>query len=107
MTDLVVENLDLGPELIKRLLLKGYFPDLRHLTLRLQAFQVLWASGDIPLLLDLKRPRPDEPNEGRLHKFLVVEKHQALAFKHMWNSDDGEELKKLNVSLREDEFEFL
>jgi len=103
VTDLVVEGLN---AMIKRLLLEGYFPDLRHLTLRLQPFKELWHVGAIPLLLDLKRP-PNKSNEGRLDKFLVVDKDRAEGFDRMWNSGRWEQLKALNISLREDGFEFL
>jgi len=63
---------------------------------------VLWDTGAIPLLLDRKRPRPGEPNGGSLHKFIVVVSH----FDEMWNSDVGEQLKELGITMREDGFEF-
>jgi len=102
VTDLVVGALDVEPEVIKRLLLEGYFPDLRHLTLRSQVFLNLWEMGVIPLLLDRKRRRPGGPNEGRLDKFLVEYEDQDADFDHIW-----ELLMKLGISLREDGFEFL
>jgi len=100
VTDLVV-GYDKGGAM-KGLLLEEYFPDLCHLTLRLQPFEVLWNIGAISLLLDRKRPRPDEPNGGRLHKFIVVDQR----FDRIWISDIGKQLKKLNVTWREDGFEF-
>jgi len=105
VTDLVVEHLD-ETDGIERLLLEGYFPDLRHLTLRPRPFWSLWRTGIIPLLLDRKRPRPDEPNEGRLHKFLVVD-HVVSGLDYLLNSVYWEEVKALNISIREDGFEFL
>jgi len=101
VTDLVVGfwNMD-GGAMMKLLL---YLPDLHHLTLRVQPFQELWDLGVIPLLLDLKR-RPDGPSEGRLHKFIVVD--DVSQFDRVWKSDVGEGLKELNVTLREDGFEF-
>jgi len=105
VTDLVVDALDEGQAVvIKKLLLEGYFPNLRHLTLRLQAFLYLWEKSVIPLLLDRKRRGPEE---GRLDKFLVVNEDRDSEFDHVWNSDAGEELMELNISLREDGFEFL
>ena len=72
VTDLVVEHLHLkGTIEIKRLFLEGYFPDLCHLTLRLQPFWLLWYNGDMPLLLDCRRP--DGSNERKFYKFLVVD----------------------------------
>ena len=73
VTDLVIGVCE-DNDAMMRLLLERYFPDLRHLTLRLRPFMVLWNRGVIPLLLDRKRTRVDEPNGGRLHKFIVVEK---------------------------------
>jgi len=89
---------------MKGLLLEEYFPDLCRLTLRLQPFEVLWNIGATSLLLDRKRPRPDEPNGGRLHKFIAVD--QPYRFDRMWNSDVGKQLMKLGITLREDGFEF-
>ena len=59
MTDLVLEIVTLYDEaVLKKLLLEGYFPDLRHLTFRhLNDFFVLWAADIIPILLD---PRSDK-----------------------------------------------
>jgi hypothetical protein len=37
--------------MLKELLFEGYFPDLRHLTLPLRSFVVLWTTGVIPMLL--------------------------------------------------------
>ena len=44
VTDLVVENVEGVPQVaaIKKLLLEEYFPDLRHLILRLEAFLFFW-----------------------------------------------------------------
>jgi len=106
VTDLVVGDMEKEPAVIQGLLLNGYFPDLRHLTLRFQPFMELWDIGFISLLLDLKRPRPGEPNEGKLHKFLVVDEDSVPRFHLMWNSDVGKELKALNIGLRKDGFEF-
>ena len=104
VTDLVVKYwvYDKGDAMI-RLLLEGYFPDLRHLTLGLRPFDMLWNIGAIPLLLNRKRPRPDEPNGGRLHKFIVVGR---CRFDRMWNSVDWESLRELGIAMREDGFEF-
>jgi len=56
VVDLVVEALNKEQAfLINKLLLEGYFPNLQHLTLRLQAFLYLWDMNIIPLLLDRKR----------------------------------------------------
>jgi len=107
MTDLVVRFWEHSKgDALMRLLLEGHFPDLRHLTLGIQPFEVLWDIGAIPILLDSKRPRPDEPNEGRLHKFIVVEQGRISRFDRMWNSDVGEQLKELGITMREDGFEF-
>jgi len=108
VTDLVVERLREGFEGrfegIKRLLLGGYFPNLRHLTLRLQPFWLMWRKGIdiIPLLVDCKRP-----NGSNERKFLVVEQGRRNEFGRMWDSDIGEGLKAFNISKREDGFEFL
>ena len=105
VTDLVLEALTYEPFVIKKLLLNGYFPDLRHLTLRLEPFRVLLKIGFIIPLLALKQSRSDRPNEGKLDKFLVIDK--ASKFDDLWNSDLGEQLKALNISLMEDGFEIL
>ena len=91
VTDLVVESLEQGCQvaMINKLLLEEYFPDLRHLTLRLEPFLLLWAKDDILLYLDRKRPRSDGPNKGRLHKFLVIDEDQTSNFEEMWNSCRG------------------
>jgi len=102
VTDLVVERLGERFEGIKRLLLGGYFPNLCHLTLRLQPFWLMWRTGIIPLLLDCKRP-----NGSNERKFLVVEQGRRDEFGRMWDSDIGEALKAFNISKREDGFEFL
>jgi len=104
VTDLVIGACTVNVMMI--LLLDGYFPDLRHLTLRFEPFKVLWDTGVIPSLLDRKRPRQDDPNGGRLHKFIVLDHDQGFALGHMWNSEVGEQLKELNVTVREDGFEF-
>jgi len=107
MADLPVRFWEHGKgDALMRLLLEGHFPDLRHLTLGLQPFEVLWDTGVIPLLLDRKRPRPDEPNGGRLHKLIVVDPGRISRFDRMWNSDVGEQLKELGITMREDGFEF-
>jgi hypothetical protein len=50
VTDLVVENVEWDPQVaIKKLLLEEYFPDLRHLILRLEPFHFLWDEDVIPL----------------------------------------------------------
>jgi len=102
MTDLVIEGWRPDGGAMMRLLLEGYFPDLRHLTLRLQPFEMLWDIGIIPLLLDRKRPQLDDRNEGRLDKFIVVDQDWDC----MWNSGVREKLKELNITMREDGFEF-
>ena len=109
VTDLVVETLRKGcqADRIMKILLEEYFPDLRHLTLRLRPFLFLWDTGFIPLFLNRKRPQPNGPNEGKLHKFLVVERDKGPEFQHLWNLDVGEELRGLGITLREDGFEFL
>jgi len=107
VTDLVVETPGEEDDAIKRLLLEGCFPNLRHLTLRLKSFLSLWEMGVIPLLLDRKRLQHDQPNESKLSKFLVVERDQAIEFDRMWKSDVGEQLKALGIRLREDGFEFI
>ena len=101
VTDLVIGAWD-EVDAMMRLLLEGFLPDLRHLTLRLSSFMVLWNRGVIPLLLDRKRPRLDDANGGRFHKFIVVD--QDWEFE--WNSEVWERLKKLNATRREDGFEF-
>jgi len=108
VTDLVVETLSDEPQAltIKKLLLRKYFPDLCHLTLRLEAFELLWKKGIIHSLLDHKRPQPDRLNKGKLYELLVLDGNQAR-FDRMWKSDVGEQVKGLNISLREDGFEFL
>jgi len=105
VTDLVIGACE-DSDAMTRLLLERYFPDLRHLTLHLQPFMVLWSKGIIPLLLDCKRPRLDDPNGGRLHKFIVVDQDLKSALRRMWNSEVGKGLKELNVTVREDGFEF-
>ncbi len=107
VTDLVVETPGEEDNAIKRLLFEGCFPNLHHLTLRLQSFLSLWEMGVIPLLLDRKRLQYDRPNESRLSKILVVERGKAIEFDRMWKSDVGEQLKALGISLREDGFEIL
>jgi len=101
VTNLIVEDMVKEDDAIKRLLDVYYFPDLRHLTLRLQPFRVLWDAGVIPLLLDRKRA-----DERGLDKFIVVDQVRAPEFDLMWE-EVGEELKALNIGLREDGFEFL
>jgi hypothetical protein len=44
VTDLVVETLD---DECQAIILEEYFPDLRHLTLRLQPFLMLWGMGAV------------------------------------------------------------
>ena len=110
VTDVVLEYLGVGHIMIKKLLLEEYFPDLRHLTLRLQPFICLWHIGIISMLLDRKQPRPDAANEGRLLKLLVIDRHRTGEFNDLvWKSAIGKELKALewNISLREDGFEIL
>jgi len=106
VTDLVVKFWKSEGAMMVKLLLEGYFPDLCHLTLQLQPFGVLWDDGLIPLLLDLKRPQPDGRNEGRFLKFTVVDQDRISEIGPIWNSDVGEKLKELNVTLRDDGFEF-
>jgi hypothetical protein len=108
VTELFLETQqDNSASVFEKLLLEGYFPNLRHLTLQLQPFLSMWGVGTIRLLLDNRRLRPDEPNEGRLPKILVVEKDQADKFDEMWNSNVGMQLQALDIHLREDGFEFL
>jgi hypothetical protein len=107
VTDLHVGYWDGIPQDIKRLLLEGYFPDLRHLTLRLQPFKMLWDIGGIHLLLDRKRPQADELKEGGLHKILVVDHDKVSEIARMCDSGVGEQLKALNIRMVEDGFEFL
>jgi hypothetical protein len=103
VTDLFVESLDLKDSaMTMKFLLDGSFPDLRYLTLQLQPFEVLWNIGAIPLLLDQKRSRPDGRRERRFDKFIVVDEDQVFN----WDSDTGEKLKELDVTLRENGFEF-
>ena len=104
VTDLVLESVD-RRYVVDFRLLEGYFPDLRHLTLRLEPFLTLWNVGIISRLLDRKQLQPNAPNEGGLCKILVID--QAAEFHDMWNSDVRKQLKTLNISLREDGFEFL
>jgi len=96
-----------SPGVVKKLLLEGYLPNLRHLTLQLQPFLRLWQMGVIPSLLDRKRLQPDGSNKGGLPKILVVEEDQVHKFDQMWDSDVGEQLKAMDISLREDGFEFV
>jgi len=105
VTDLVIGACEDGDAMMG-LLLEEYFPDLRHLTLRFSPFKVLWDIGVIPSLVDRKRPRVDDPNGRRLHKFIVVDHDWGSQFDRMWNSEVGEGLKELNISMREDGFEF-
>jgi len=105
VTNLVVETLDYDPGTISKLLLDGYFPDMRHLTLRLEPFRFLLDSGAISPLLDLKQPRHDRPYKGKLHKFLVID--HAYIFDDLWDSDLGERLKAVDISLMKNGFEFL
>jgi hypothetical protein len=105
VTDLVVDNTEEHQDtLIEKLLLGDYFPDLHRLTLRFQPFLSLWDRGAISLYLDHKR---DGPSERRLDSFLVVDPGKTTEFEYMWNSDVGEQLKALGISLRGDGFEFL
>jgi hypothetical protein len=67
----------------------------------------MWDTGVIPLLLDRKRPQDDEPKEGRLHKFLVVDHYKVSDIAQMWDSGVGEQLKALNIRMMKDGFEFL
>jgi hypothetical protein len=104
VTDLVLAKVH-GDAMLKELLLNGYFPDLRHLTLPLQAFVVLWKSDVISLLLDRNRPRPDAPNEITLRTIFVVDLEGA-------ESDplsDPEFLKTFqsSISVKEGGFEIL
>jgi len=105
VTDLVMGALTCEPRMIKKLLLDGYFPDLRHLTLRMEPFRLLLETGAIIPLLGLKQSRPDRPNEGKLDKFLVID--QASYFVNLWNSSFGERMKTLNIIWMEDGFEIL
>jgi hypothetical protein len=106
VTDLVWETLDGHFEFVK-LLLEGYVPDVRHLTLRVESFLLLWSTGVFTKVPDGGGPLPDAPNEGRLLQLLVVDPLRGPDFVETWNSDVGKELKKLNVRLRADGFEFL
>ena len=100
----VLETSVEGDAVMRKLLLEGYFPDMRHLTLRLQPFLSLWQKGVIPLLVYEKHLRH---NEGVPSKILVVEQDRALEFDRMWKSAVGENVKSFGMSLREDGFEFL
>jgi hypothetical protein len=91
---------------IEKLLLEGYFPDLRRLTFRLKPFLFLWYRDAFSKLLDHIGPS-NAPSEGRLHKLLVVDPFRGPEFNDMWNSEVGDQLKTMNISLREDGFEFL
>jgi hypothetical protein len=57
--------------------------------------------GVISVLLD-----HDAPNGGRLPKIIVVDQDQAPMFDALWNSDLGNKLKAMKISLRENGFEF-
>jgi hypothetical protein len=92
---------------MEKLLLEEYFPDLRRLTLLLRPFIFLWEEGLVSELLDRKGPRPDAPNEERPLKLVVVDPLRGPELDDMWNSDIGKELKAMDISLREDGFEFL
>jgi len=105
VTDVVIENCA-DVDAMTRLLLGEYLPDLRHLTLGFNAFEMLWDIGVIPSLLDRKRPRLDDPNGGRLHKFIVV-KDPIFVPDRMWISEIWDGLKEFNVAVREDGFELL
>ena len=110
VTDVVLEYLGAGLFTIEKLLLEEYFPDLRHLTLRLQPFFCLWHNGIISMLLDRKKPHPDAGNEGRHRKLLVIDRHRIGEFNALvWKSGIGRELEalELNITLREDGFEVL
>jgi hypothetical protein len=102
VTDLFLEHLEQYQTFaIKEFLLQEYFPDLRHLTLRLEPFLRLWDVGTFSMLVD-----GDLGDEWRQRKILVIDDDQAPAFNAMWNSSVGVQLKALqNVRLREDGFE--
>jgi hypothetical protein len=107
VTDLVLEEYS-DPITVRKLLLEEYFPDLRHLTLRLEPFLDLWRNGILSMVLDRKRQHCDAPNGGRLLKVLVVDPLRHHDFDRLiWRSKIGEKLKGLNIRPREDGFEFL
>jgi hypothetical protein len=105
VTDLVLEKV-YDVSILKVLLLEGYFPDLRHLTLPLHSFVMLWEMGVIPMLLDRNRVRP---NELPLRNIFVVDPQVVDKSNPMWDSDFGKQLKvfQSSISLRGDGFEFL
>jgi hypothetical protein len=105
VTDLVLEE-EYDVSILKVLLLEGYFPDLRHLTLPLHSFVMLWEMGVIPMLLDRNRVRP---NELPLRNIFVVDPQVVDKSNPMWDSDFGKQLKvfQSSISLRGDGFEFL
>lgn len=105
VTDLAVEQVfDSG--VVKQLLLEGsYFPDLRHLTLQLRFFVVLWKEGCIPMMLD-----PNRLDKMALHKIIVVVPDlDADVINPMWISKLRERLKgfQSSINLRQDGFEIL
>jgi hypothetical protein len=102
VTGLVLESLD---DVVEELLLKKCFPDLCHLTLKLQTFLYLWKNGTISELLAHNGPRSDAPHEERRLKLVVVDSLPGPELENMWNSDIGKQLKALDISLREDGFE--
>jgi len=112
VTDLVAENVDAAHHVsaIKKLLLEEYFPDLRHLILRLEAFRSFWDEGVISLLLVWKRQRQGAAAKGRQCKILIMDQRRVHKFNDLvWKSPIGTTLKELqvDVGLREDGFETL
>jgi hypothetical protein len=103
VTDLVLKEV-YDVSILKVLLLEGYFPDLRHLTLPLHSFIMLWETGVIPMLRNRARP-----NEVPLRNIFVVGSQVVDKSHPMWDSDFGKQLKAFqsSISLREDGFEFL
>ena len=101
MTDPVLERVH-DDALLKKLLLEGYFPDLRHLTLPFRLFVAPWTTGVIPMLLDHNRPRPDASNELPLLNIFVKDPRGAVKSLYNLDSEFAKQLKALqpNISLR-------
>ena len=71
VTGIVVESSGEESDLIKQLLLDGYFPDLRHVTLRLEPFIFPWKMGiTIPVNdRDPRGPTKDDFNSSSWTRF--------------------------------------
>jgi len=105
VTDLAIEYLEGLDQItmIKRLLLEEYFPHLRHLILRLDAFLFLWEEGIVSTLLDRQRVT----RKGGHPKILVQYSDQCRTGAFKFDVMKCGKQLNVDISLREDGFEIL